>query len=111
VADSLLSLLRFDQLERQAVEIFDQNRARVAKRVRSLNDRNVGRLEMCDDRIEIRVGEADVVDHLPARAADRCPDRSGRPGIDADTITSRRWRCARCRQEYAAGPGAYTSDT
>ena len=26
---------------------------------------------MCDDRIEIRVGEADVVDHLPARARER----------------------------------------
>src|SRR5215203_14305 len=64
-------LLHFDQLECQAVDVLDQNRARVGELVGALEDAHVGGLEVSDHRIEIRIRQADVIDHLAARFGQR----------------------------------------
>ena len=53
-----------DQLQRQPVEVFDEHRAGLAERIGALQDGNPGRLQVREHRVEVGVGDRDVVHHL-----------------------------------------------
>ena len=58
------SVRTLDQLNAQPVQILDEDRPRVAKRVRPFDDGDIRSFEMGDEDVEIRDGEGDVIDDL-----------------------------------------------
>src|SRR4029453_7109468 len=63
--------LYFHQLEAEAVEIFDHHRACVRQLIGTLKDGHAGRLQVGDHRVEIWIGQTDVIDHLTLRFRQR----------------------------------------
>jgi len=62
---------RLDQLERQTIEILDEDGAGVAEGVRPHHDGHARGLQVSDDGIEIRKRERHVIDDLTARPDER----------------------------------------
>src|ERR1700730_288158 len=72
MTDSVLEiLLCFDELERQAIDVLDEDGACVTEPVRSLENRDVLCVQMSNHSVEVRIGEPDVIDDLSSRARQR----------------------------------------
>ena len=66
-APGSLASARFDQLDRQSVEIFDHERARIAEAMRRLENLHAISAELGVERVEILNAERDMIEDLAAR--------------------------------------------